>query len=266
MDRLEVHTLICKRDTQWWIDTLKLFKHHSKLDFDVIVHEDGSFDSDDYLYLNDNIENLRIISKEEGDELVKPYLENHPLCTHFRFAEHHTIFRIKLFDPFLLTKSNNVIQMDADILFCNTPTDMINCINNNEGFYFKDTWSAYCVPFRDEDNDTSIDRFINAGMTYMPTKQHYSLNHIEKCLEILYDNGSRGATHPFLEQNCIAYMITQQNRSNIKFNQLPHPEYCIPTFGQFIPNHGLTALHLNSSPLVGAFKTEHYNYELSKIS
>jgi hypothetical protein len=65
---------------------------------------------------------------------------------------------------------------------------------------------------------------------------------------------------------CIAYMITQQNRNGIKFNQLPHPEYCIPTFGQFIPNHGLTALHLNSSPLVGAFKTEHYNYELSKIS
>jgi lipopolysaccharide biosynthesis glycosyltransferase len=265
MDRLEVHTLICKKDIQWWLDTLKLFKHHSQLDYKVIIHEDGSFENDDFLYLKDQLEDVKIISRQEGDELVKPLLSNYELCSHFRFAEHHTIFRIKLFDPFLLTESNNVLQMDADILFCKTPTDLINNINNKTGCYIKDTWSSYCVPFRDEDNDTLVDRFINAGMIYSPTKQHYNLDYIEQCLEILYNHGSRGATHPFLEQNCIAYMMTQQNRNGIIFNQLSHPEYCIPTFNQFIPDHNLTVLHLNSSPLVGRFKKEHYDYELNKL-
>jgi hypothetical protein len=207
MDRLEVHTLICKKDIQWWLDTLKLFKHHSQLNYKVIIHEDGSFENNDFQYLKDQLEDVKIISRQEGDELVKPLLSDYELCTHFRFAEHHTIFRIKLFDPFLLTESNNILQMDADILFCKTPTDLINNINNKTGCYIKDTWSSYCVPFRDEDNDTSVDRFINAGMIYSPTKQHYNLDYIEQCLEILYNHGSRGATHPFLEQNCIAYMI-----------------------------------------------------------
>lgn len=264
MDRLEVHTLICKRDINWFIATIKLFAHHSKLDFDIVVHEDGSFNEDDCKYLIDNVPNVSVVNRTQAEEEIKDFLKDHELCTHFRFAEHHTIFRIKLFDQFYFTKSHNLIYMDADILFCKEPSALIESIERREGAYLKDTWSAYCVPFRDEDNDTLCDRFINAGLNYYPTQAHYSLDHIEKCLEILYNHGSRGATHPFLEQNCIAYMITQLRREGITFNELPHPNYSVPTFGTFFPEHGRTALHLNSSPLVGPWKKEHYLYEMKK--
>jgi hypothetical protein len=60
-------------------------------------------------------------------------------------------------------------------------------------------------------------------------------------------------------------MITQLRRNGIPFSQLPHPDYCVPTFGKFIENHELTALHLNSSPIVGKWRNEHYEYELNKI-
>jgi hypothetical protein len=60
-------------------------------------------------------------------------------------------------------------------------------------------------------------------------------------------------------------MITQLRKKGISFNQLPHPDYCVPTFGKFVEEHGLTALHLNSSSLVGKWRNEHYNYELNKI-
>lgn len=264
MEKLEVHTLICKRDVQWWINTVNLFKHHSGLDFTTVVHEDGSMDDGDCEKLSANITNLKIYRRSIADAMMRQHLKDYPLCTHFRLAEHHTIFRIKLFDPFLLTESNNCICMDADILFCENPEELIQCINNKTGFYFRDSWSSYCVPFRDEDSNKDIIRCINAGMTYCPTKYHYSLNEIEACLEILYAHGSRGATHPFLEQNCIAYMISQQIKKGESFVQLPHPKYCIPTFGKFEPNHGCTALHLNSSPLVGLYKKEHYAHELTK--
>jgi hypothetical protein len=155
--------------------------------------------------------------------------------------------------------------MDADILFCKKPHVINYSINNKNGFYIKDSWSSYCIPFRDENNDTQIDRFINAGLTYFPTKEHYNLNYVEKCLKILYKHGAENITHQFLEQTCIAYMITQLKREGIQFNQLPHPEYCIPTFGKFIQEHNLTVLHLNSSRLVGSFKNEHYEYELNKL-
>lgn len=266
MERLEIHTLICKRDINLFIGTIKLFAHYSKLDFDTVIHEDGSFDDNDCAYLNEHIPNVYIVRREDADKAMKEFLKDYELCTHFRFAEHHTIFRIKLFDQFYFTKSNNLIYLDADILFCKPPQELINCIANREGAYLRDSWSAYCVPFRDEDNDTLVDRFINAGLDYYPTKKHFSLDHIEKCLEILYNHGSRGATHPFLEQNCIAYMITQLRREGISFRELEHPEYCVPTFGEFRAEHNLTALHINSSPIVGRWRKEHYEYELAKAN
>lgn len=265
MENLEIHTLICKRDVNLWIDTIKLFKHHTGLNFLTVVHEDGSFDDMDRLALASAIHPLKIWNRKDADAAVAPLLINHPHCFHFRFAAHHTIFRIKLFDPFLLSDSGQVIQMDADILFCRRPDALLDCVRRGVGFYFRDTWSAYCVPFRDEDNDKTIRRNINAGMTFFPSKSHFSLDEVEKCLEILYRHGSRGATHPFLEQNCIAYLISRQLEKGINFTQLPHPDYCIPTFGEFRPEHGCVALHLNSSPLVGKFRNEHYQHELSKI-
>jgi lipopolysaccharide biosynthesis glycosyltransferase len=266
MDRLEVHSLICKRDINLLIATIKLFHYHSKLDFDIVIHEDGSFDNNDVEYLVETLPGCTIIRKEQADEQVKNFLKDYELCTHFRFAEHHTIFRIKLFDPFYFTKTHNIINTDADILFCNTPHVLLEHIKNKEGVYLRDTWSSYCVPFRDEDENTLVDRYINAGFNYYPTKNYYSLEHIEKCLEILYNHGSRGATHPFLEQSCVAYMITQLKKENIKIHELPTPDYCIPTFGDFIPNHKSTLLHLNSSPLVGKWKHEHYEHELNKAN
>ena len=54
MERLEVHTLICKRDINLFIATIKLFAYHSKLDFNTVIHEDGSFDDSDCTYLNEH--------------------------------------------------------------------------------------------------------------------------------------------------------------------------------------------------------------------
>lgn len=266
MDRvLEVHTLLHRKDIPLYINTHKLFKHYYGDQFIPVIHEDGSFTELDVQNLKEVVPDIRVILRHDADRRIKSHLENFELCSHFRFAEHHTIFRIKLFDPFLLSESKNVLYLDSDILFCKTPTELINCIKQGVGCYLRDSWSAYCVPFRDEDNDTTIDRFINAGLTYFPTEDHFSLKYIEECLSILYENGSRGATHPFLEQNCIAYLITQQKKTPNTFVQLPHPEYCVPTFGRFLPDHNLVALHLNSSPIVGKYRDEHYTYELSKL-
>jgi len=259
---LEAHTLIHRKDIELYLKTYILFRHYYKKEFTPVLHEDGSFTEEDINYLKSKISNVEIVRRHEADTKMKEKLKDYPLCSHFRFAEHHTIFRIKLFDPFLLSNSNNVLYLDSDILFSKEPQALINCIDRKVGAYLRDSWSAYCVPFRDEDNDTVIDRYINAGLTYFPTKNHYSLDYIEQCLEILYQNGSRGATHPFLEQTCIAYLISKQKDM---FEQLPHPDYCVPTFGKFIPDHNLIALHINSSPIVGKYREEHYEYELNKI-
>jgi hypothetical protein len=265
MDKLEIHTLICRKDCHWLYKTIKLFKHHSGLDFDLVVHEDGSLLDGDVSYLKQKIQNVQVIRRDVADFLIGNFLKNHPTCHHFRFAEHHTIFRIKLFDPFYFTRSHNVLYIDSDILFCKSPDFLLNLIKEKKGGYMRDSWSAYCVPFRDEDNNSDVDRFINAGLNYYPTEEHYCLDYVEEALLKMYEHGSRGATHPFLEQSCIAYMITKLRRNGISFEQLPHPDYCVPTFGNFIPEHGLTALHLNSSPLVGKWKMDHYLYELKKI-
>ena len=265
MGKLEVHTLICRNDIELFIKTIKLFREHSKLDFIVVIHDDGSFTAEDGNHIINEIQNSTVIYRKVADRYAKTFLRNHELCSHFRLSDHHTIFKIKLFDIFCFTHSNNILYIDSDILFCRKPHALIDHIQKNEGTYLRDTWSAYCVPFRDEDNDTNIDRFINAGLNYYPTENHFNLDYIEEALKLMYDHGSRGATHPFMEQTCIAYMITKLRKNGINFVELPHPDYCVPTFNSFIPEHGLTALHLNSSPLVGRWKTEHYDHELGKL-
>lgn len=259
---LETHTLLHRKDIELFKNTIHLFKHYYNQPFTPVVHEDGSFTDEDIKSLKDQVENVEVIIRKEADKKVDILLQNHPLCHHFRFSSHHTIFKVKLFDPFILSKSCNVLSLDSDILFCKTPEELIQNVEKKIGCYLRDSWSAYCVPFRDEDGNEEIKRFINAGLTYFPTKHHYSLDLIEECLNILYNNGSRGATHPFLEQTCIAYLVTKQKDL---FKQLPYPDYCVPTFGEFNKEHNLTALHLNSSPLVGKFRKEHYKYELDKI-
>lgn len=261
-NQLELHCLLHRKDIQLFIDTYRLFKFYSNLEFKTVVHDDGSFDSTDIAVLTQTIPNSVVLRRKEVEDSIRERLKNHPLCTHFRFAEHHTIFKVKLFDPFILSETGNVLNLDSDILFCKKPVELISNIQNSQGCYLRDSWSAYCVPFRDEDKDVSIKRFINAGLTYFPTYKHFNLDYIEECLDILYSHGSRGATHPFLEQTCIAYLISKQGSM---FEQLSHPEYCVPTFGKFLPEHNLTALHINSSPLVGRFRKEHYEYELKKI-
>lgn len=262
-NNLEVHTLLHRKDIDLYIKTYYLFKNYFKEHFTPIIHEDGSFLKEDIFNLKNTISDIKIILKKESDIKMDILLNDYPYCKHFRFSENHTIFRIKLFDPFLLSYSKNVLYLDSDILFCKSPDELKYNIENKIGCYLRDSWSAYCVPFRDEDGDSIIKRNINAGLTYFPKQEHFNLETIEECLKILYENGSRDATHPFLEQTCIAYLITKQND---KFKQLSHPEYCVPVFGEFVPDHNLTALHINSSPLVGKFRKEHYEYELSKAN
>ena len=79
MDRLEVHSLICKRDINWFISTVKLFKYYSKLDFDVVIHEDGSFNTDDINYLLDSFSNIKIITRNQADEQVMDFLKDYEL-------------------------------------------------------------------------------------------------------------------------------------------------------------------------------------------
>ena len=50
MDRLEVHSLICKRDINLFIATIKLFHHHSKLDvlpYGIIYFDEEDEDDED---------------------------------------------------------------------------------------------------------------------------------------------------------------------------------------------------------------------------
>jgi hypothetical protein len=266
MDKLEIHTLLCHKDISWLHKTISLFKYHSHLDFDLFIHEDGSLSDNDKLIISNMFENyVTIIDRNHADSVVADMLKPYPLCQNFRLASHHTIFKIKLFDIFFFTRSNNILYMDSDILCCNKPSFLLNCIQNKIGTYLKDHWTSYCVPFRDEDKDTIIERRINAGLNYYPTIEHFNVNYIEDCLDILYSHGSRYATHPFLEQTCIAYMITKLKQKKI-FIELPEDKYCVPVFNKLRLNHNFDMLHLNSCPLVGKFKTEYYEYELSKLS
>ena len=61
MEKLEIHTLICKRDIDWFLKTIKLFSHYTEKKFEIVIHEDGSFEPSDFSFLYGVLNNLTII-------------------------------------------------------------------------------------------------------------------------------------------------------------------------------------------------------------
>lgn len=264
LEPLKVCTLLCTKDVDLYINTMRFFNYYYGNDYIALVHEDGSLTEKDVYKLKKHVNSLKIIYRKDADERIGEYLNNHPNCNFFRKAEHHTIFRMKLFDPIFLNGQNNILLMDSDILFCKRPTKLIEFVNNKVGTYLLDTWTSYCLPFRDEDNDMVMIKKINAGLIYYPTISHFNLDLVEECLDIMFIAGKdRNLTHPFFEQTCHAYNISK----NINlFNQLPHPDYCVVAYHEPLLNHGHTALHVNNNPYAKTHKEVYYMHELNKIN
>ncbi len=118
---VEIHTLLCRRDVLAYLHAIKslLFYHD---DFSVVVHDDGSLSHADAGILRAHLPGIRIVSRAEGDTLVRPLLQGYPALARYRNSISNGR---QLLDFTLLARTRKLISLDADILFLERPAEVL---------------------------------------------------------------------------------------------------------------------------------------------
>jgi hypothetical protein len=145
-----------------------------------------------------------------------------------------------LFDYFYFSDSKKILGLDSDLLFMKEPRNIIDLLLLDQGFYFPDNQSAYC--FNEPKNEISVLDNVNTGLIYIPSEQHYDINHIEKALSNLLRDGVNYFPS-WIEQSAFAHMFCEKNN----FVSLSRDKYRIPFF-QSIDIKEVECLHFVSYP------------------
>lgn len=138
---LEVHMLLnhaCIHEGCWAIYTLR---HFSQTPMKVIVHNDGTLNTADISLLGKLFTGSRVISRQESDNVVEKALEERNLLNCLKFRR-HSVFALKLIDPFFFMNDDNFILIDSDVLFYQRPSELLEA---SAPVYSSDNHNAYCI-------------------------------------------------------------------------------------------------------------------------
>ena len=243
--RIEIHTLICKRDILLATNNFKsLLKFEEFASMPIFLHDDGSLSDDDVELLLTSIPGATIIGRKWADAEMEKYLVNHPLCNRFRLVNDHIHLwhKIKSFDYFLFSKTKCILGMDTDLLFMRKPVAVLEYLKTNTPFYFPDLQSAYC--FNEPKNEIPVVEKANTGLMFIPSEDYYHLDAIEHALSNLIRNGVNYFPS-WIEQSAFAHMFYVDGRYKV----LPEGKYRIPYF-QNVDIDSIECLHFVSYPAV----------------
>ena len=80
----------------------------------MVLHEDGSCDSEILEVLSEMFSGLRIVRRSEADAVMEAKLAGHPACLAYR--RRHAL-AMKLFDVPAFASTPRVLLLDSDLLF-----------------------------------------------------------------------------------------------------------------------------------------------------
>ncbi len=175
---LPVFSLQCHRDLEMALQLLPSLLRRCRDPIELVVHDDGSLTPEDGDRLREALGPIRIVSREEADDLVIPRLAGKDKCLAYRKAHP---FGMKLLDPALIAGGPFAL-CDGDILFLRdfrgldrrSELDVdLSCM--------KDWASSYMFPFRERwfgAYRTPMADYVNAGLLYC-TPKAFDLDYIE---------------------------------------------------------------------------------------
>ena len=97
---------------------------------------------------------------------------------------------IQLFDFQLLARTNRILMLDSDILFFQSPSQIIEYLKCGKSFFNSDPQDFYAVPRACMNGlfGLQVMEKVNIGLVYTPGKEYYELGLIERFLEEYYNN------------------------------------------------------------------------------
>jgi hypothetical protein len=109
---ITITNLICHRDIDMALLSLKSFVHNYKDSYTINLYQDGTLTEEDMILLLD-IPKVNIKIKKEVDEQADEELKNYPFCRQWRGQN---AFTIKLFDMALI-ENDDFVYFDSDVFF-----------------------------------------------------------------------------------------------------------------------------------------------------
>jgi len=193
MSDREIHILTCKRDFEDFLLTIKTFYLFNKVNWKLVVHSDGSLGPSEASIIKDTIENCRIVSLEEAQDVVLPALKPYKYCYEIRRDYLNTHIKqmfLKVFDPLLLCDSNYYITLDSDVFTYDRCDRLIALVNDQTPFYHGGGWGCLKYP-------VSIEKLhkegfkpvgnLNAGLIGI-SKDMFDLELCDRFYKLLKDN------------------------------------------------------------------------------
>jgi hypothetical protein len=190
-------SLVCHRDLAMYIHALRSLFAGMKKQLPVVVLNDGSLTGRDKEVLNMHFQ-IKIISLADARKKIKKLLKNFPVTEEYLLSERNDILKYKLAVLWLSSYHKNIL-MDADVLFFQKPTLLVDWIEKGddwlyvyhpetcfqEGYFpehsFRKIWFA--------SHQLTIEPCFNAGLLALPKPLVTQLEHIEKCFVTLKHHG-----------------------------------------------------------------------------
>jgi hypothetical protein len=164
---ITITNLVCHRDIEMAITSLKSFVHSYKDDYNVNIYQDGTLTVEDEALLRE-IPGVTIKNKNEVDEITDEALVKYPNCRQWRGQN---AFTIKLFDMAIIEK-NDFVYFDSDVFFLRPFTGLDRKAAGQESLVLmSDRFDYYSMNYYERYIHPRI-KFpdkINAGFYYLKT-------------------------------------------------------------------------------------------------
>ncbi len=119
---VEMHTLTAHHHLNMYLTAIKsLLRYYN--DIAVVVHDDGTLDTQDKSLLRQHIAGLRIIDKDLADKRMRGLLAGFPYSLSLR---NRIVNAMELFDCILLADTERNVLMNSDVLFFQEPTELLD--------------------------------------------------------------------------------------------------------------------------------------------
>jgi hypothetical protein len=95
----------------------------------VFIHADGSLTPRHVALMKSSLPGVRVVTRTEADRLARERLSGLPKCLRLRKTN---VLSIKLFDPWIVQETGDVILLDSDVLFFRQPAEVLQWLDDPE--------------------------------------------------------------------------------------------------------------------------------------
>lgn len=210
-DDLEIISMVSHFDLPLLLISLKTFLFTANQAFTLTILDDGSLLPSDIKAIKKHLDNVKVITRKEADELISKNYKRYKF--YLKYREKEAMVRKALDIPLLASKPR-VLAFDSDILFFHKPTYLLKVMNDKKikAAFISDTTSAYTISDIEAKHHFGLNLVpnLNGGLTYC-TRDMIDLDLVEDFLA-------------FIESKTVLRRLFMQTYFSLIFSRLKKDE------------------------------------------